>query len=66
MLLKMTSCSASLFCLMRPAALCCTGIADTSAGYLDAEGNVVGVGQYWRHNRVCYGTNCATEFLVYK
>eukprot|EP00798_Chlamydomonas_sp_ICE-L_P011052 gene11051-18657_t len=42
------------------------GIADTSSGYLNQEGVIVGVGPSWRHRRVCYSDNCAVDYLIHK
>lgn len=43
------------------------GVADTSAGYSDGAGNVIGEGAFWRHKRACFHPDeCFTDFFLYR
>jgi len=43
------------------------GIADTSSGYTDEVGNVIGAGENWRHRRVCTDPDeCYTDYFLHR
>ena len=43
-----------------------SGITDTSPGFQDSSGTLVGAGLSWRHKRVCANGDCFSQSFIYR